>query len=101
MKYRGKDCASRAFSDAAGSGTEWICDGAVVAREYATRTKAPEDVAAEQAEAARKAREQARLAKLREIRDHIKAGSDTAAERAKALKLLIGVVMAIAAEDGE
>jgi hypothetical protein len=49
MNNRGQECTSRAFSDATGTGTEWLDpSGSVVVREHATRvvSQAEQDAAA-------------------------------------------------------
>lgn len=44
--YRGKACTERPFSDATGTGTEYLQGGKVVIREHATRKISPEEAAA-------------------------------------------------------
>lgn len=109
MIYAGKQCAeSRAFADGTGTGTEWRTPGNAgpwteppCIREHATRILTPEEIATEAARLAAWAKVQARLAKLRDLRAKIRAGTDTAADRARAIRLLIGVLLSIAPEDDE
>jgi hypothetical protein len=101
VKYRGHECEKRPFSDATGDGTEWLQDGAVVVREHATRISTPEEITAAANAEVERAGAAARLVKLHTIRAAIKAGTDTAADRAKAIRLLIGVVENLAPEADE
>lgn len=55
--------------------------------------------AAATAEAAARTKLEARLNRLRDIRAKIKAGTDTATDRSRAIRLLIGVVLNLAPED--
>jgi hypothetical protein len=43
MKYRGRECEARPFTDATGTGTEYLLDGAVVIREHSTRIISEEE----------------------------------------------------------
>jgi hypothetical protein len=105
MLYRGRILDSRTFADATGEGDEYFerIDGqdVVRVREHRIRLRTSEEHANEAAAAAAAAKVEARLAKLRDVRQKIKAGTDTAADRSKAIRLLIGVVLGLAPEDDE
>ena len=102
MMYRGKECEIvREFSDGTGTGSEGLIDGRVVIRKYDTRLKTPEETSIEEQNASQDAKRAARIEKLKSIRDQIKAGTDTAADRTKAIRLLIGVVASLAPEEDE
>ena len=82
MKYRGQECNPRPFSDATGTGTEWLTpDGFVASREHATRVVSKEEKdakeAADAAAAAKAAEVAAEKAALQKVVDDLKAGKIT------------------------
>ena len=64
MRYRGRECTARQFSDETGTGTEYLLDGQVVVREHATRILSPAEVSAQAAANAALMAENRRLVAL-------------------------------------
>jgi hypothetical protein len=90
------------WSDAGG---DWealeLPDGRRVAVTCLRRIPTAEEAAAEQAAAAERTNDTNRRQTLREIRARIKAGTETAADRSRAIKILIGLALAEKPEANE
>jgi hypothetical protein len=96
MKYRGKECTSRKFIDATGTGTEWLSDSSVVCREYATRVSSKAEVDAKAVIVVRMSKIDAIVKNARDNIALVKAGALTDNQRDRAIKELSRAVLLFA-----